>query len=63
MKRLPVTDDLFGESIIRPDGGVSHPMHLFEVKAPAEQRTPWDDYRLLSTIPAGEAFANRAACT
>ena len=62
MKRLPATDPLFGESILRPDGGVSHPMHLFQVKAPAEQRGPWDYYRLLRTIPADEAFRRPPVC-
>jgi branched-chain amino acid transport system substrate-binding protein len=31
-------------------------MHLFEVKAPAESRGPWDYYRLVATIPGEEAF-------
>ena len=62
MKRLPAHDALFGDSVLRPDGGVSHPMHLFEVKAPAAQRAPWDYYRLLRTISADEAFRRAAVC-
>ena len=64
MKRLPAYDPLFGRSMLRADGGVSHPMHLFRVKAPAESRGDWDIYHLLRTIPAEEAFAGRNAdCT
>ena len=62
MKRLPARDALFGESTLRADGGVSHPMYLFEVKAPGEQRAPWDYYRLLRTIPADDAFRRAPVC-
>ena len=61
MKRLPANDTLFGLSILRGDGGVSHPMHLFQVKSSTESRGDWDVYRLLRTIPAEEAFAGRNA--
>ena len=33
-----------------------HDMYLFEVKKPSESKEPWDDYKLLATIPAEEAF-------
>jgi branched-chain amino acid transport system substrate-binding protein len=56
MKRQPIQDPLFGETIIRPDGRAVHAMHLFEVKAPADSRAPWDYYRLVQTIPGEQAF-------
>ncbi len=63
MKRLPAWDPLFGHSEPRGDGGVSHPMHLFQVKAPGESRGAWDFYRLVRTVPAAEAFGGWAgAC-
>jgi branched-chain amino acid transport system substrate-binding protein len=31
-------------------------MYLFEVKKPAESKYPYDYYRLVSTIPADQAF-------
>lgn len=62
MRALPAEDPLFGPSPIRPDGGVSHPMHLFRVKSPAESTGPWDCYEPLHTIPAHEAFAGRETC-
>ena len=63
MTRMPADDPLFGRSSVRADGGVSHPMHLFQVKAPGESQGPWDVYRPLRTIPANEAFGPRPGCT
>jgi branched-chain amino acid transport system substrate-binding protein len=56
MKAMPTDDPLFGQGVIRPDGRKIHPMHLFQVKAPAESKGPWDYYKLLATIPAEQAF-------
>jgi len=56
MKRTPVDDKLFGHVVIRPDGRAVHDMYLFQVKTPTESKGPWDDYKLVATIPAAEAF-------
>lgn len=56
MKAMPTSDDAFGEGTIRPDGRKMHDAYLFEVKTPQESRGPWDYYKLVSTIPANEAF-------
>ena len=56
MKSMPTDDPLFGKGTIRQDGRKMHPMYLFEVKRPDESRGPWDYYKLLSTIPAEQAF-------
>ena len=56
MKAMPADDDAFGASTIRPDGRCIHPAYLFEVKAPAESRNPWDLYKLAATTPGEEAF-------
>ncbi len=56
MKELPTGDPLFGAGRVRQDGRKIHPMYLFEVKAPAESKGPWDYYRLRHTIAAAEAF-------
>ena len=56
MKAMPTDDPLFGPGRIREDGRKLHPMHLYQVKTPAESRYPWDYYTLLQTIPADEAF-------
>lgn len=56
MRRVPAEDPLFGRSIVRVDGRVTHNMYLFEVKKPSESKGPWDYYKLVSTIPAEQAF-------
>src|SRR6202521_6171886 len=56
MKEMPTNDDLFGQGSIRADGRKIHPAYLFEVKKPSESKYPWDYYKLISTIPADEAF-------
>jgi branched-chain amino acid transport system substrate-binding protein len=56
MKKFKGRDKLFGDVAIRQDGRVVHPMFLFEVKKPEESKYPYDYYRLVSTIPADQAF-------
>ena len=56
MKKASFKDPLFGDVTVRPDGRVIHPVHLFEVKAPAESKGEWDLYKLVGTVPADQAF-------
>ncbi|MDU0955815.1 MAG: ABC transporter substrate-binding protein [Bradyrhizobium sp.] len=56
MKTVKGKDRLFGDVTIRADGRGVHPMYLFEVKKPEESKYPYDYYRLVSTIPADQAF-------
>ncbi len=56
MKEMPTEDPIFGKGSIRSDGRKIHPAYLFEVKKPEESKGPWDYYKLVSTIPAEEAF-------
>jgi len=65
MKELPINDFMAREGRVREDGRAMRDMYLFEVKAPAESREPWDYYRLVRTIPAQEAFRPMAegGCT
>jgi len=56
MEAAPIDDALFGPVTIRKDGRAVHAMYLFQVKTPGESRGRWDDYKLLSTIPADQAF-------
>jgi branched-chain amino acid transport system substrate-binding protein len=56
MKETPSEDPLFGKGQVRQDGRHIHDMHLFQVKAPAESKGPWDYYKHLATIPADQAF-------
>lgn len=56
MKDTPTDDPLFGKGSVRADGRKLHDMYLYEVKKPAESKGPWDYYKLISTIPADQAF-------
>jgi branched-chain amino acid transport system substrate-binding protein len=56
MKAMPTDDPLFGKGTIRADGRKIHPMYLYQVKSPAESKGEWDYFKLVTTIPAEEAF-------
>jgi branched-chain amino acid transport system substrate-binding protein len=56
MKAMPTEDPLFGKGSVREDGRKLHPMYLYQVKSPAESKGDWDFYKLVSTIPADQAF-------
>lgn len=56
MRELPVNDFAFKNGRIRPDGVMDHDMYLFRVKKPEESKGPWDYYKLIRTIPQGQAF-------
>jgi len=56
MKATPINDFFAHDGRIREDGRMVHDMYLFEVKKPSESREAWDDYKLVATIPAEEAF-------
>jgi branched-chain amino acid transport system substrate-binding protein len=56
MKEMPTDDPLFGKGSIRADGRKIHPMYLFEVKAKAEIKEPWDYYKQVLEIPGEQAF-------
>ena len=56
MRKAPMEGTLFGTATLRPDGRVLHDMYRFRVKSPAESHGRSDDYALLATVPAAQAF-------
>ena len=56
MKAMPTDDIAFGKGKIEANGRKIHPAYLFEAKKPSESKAPWDYYKLVTTIPANEAF-------
>ena len=64
MRELPIKDFVMNNASIRPDGRVIHDMYLVQVKTPAESKGAWDYLKVLSTIPADQAFKpmDAAAC-
>ncbi|MBY0383470.1 MAG: ABC transporter substrate-binding protein [Xanthobacteraceae bacterium] len=58
LKETPVTGIMNGK-VLR-NGRFIHDMYLFEVKKPSESKQPWDDYKLLATVPGDKAFFTEA---
>ena len=56
MKSTHYDDPLFGDTVVRQDGRAVHAMYLVEVKKPAESKGPYDYFKVLTTIPADQAF-------
>jgi branched-chain amino acid transport system substrate-binding protein len=56
MKATQYDDPLFGPTQIRVDGRAMHAMYLVEVKKPSESKGPYDYFKVLTKIPANEAF-------
>jgi len=56
MKAMVTDDPLFGKGRIREDGRKIHPMYLLQVKAPEESKGDWDYFKIVSSIPAEQAF-------
>ncbi len=56
MKATEYNDPLFGPTKVRLDGRAVHAMYLVEVKKPSESKGPYDYFKVLTTIPANEAF-------
>ena len=60
LHEMPV-DDVFAKGgKVLANGRMVHDMYLFEVKKPADSKSDWDLYKLLSTIPGQEAYATLA---
>jgi branched-chain amino acid transport system substrate-binding protein len=56
MKATTADDTVYGKVTIRPDGRAIHPMYLLQVKTPAESKSDWDVFKVVSVIPADKAF-------
>jgi len=56
MRKTKINDMFTKNGYIRKDGTMVHDMYLFEVKAPSEVKSPWDYYKLVSTLSGEKAF-------
>jgi len=63
MREMPVEDFFAHDGHIRDNGRMVHDMYLVQVKKPDESQGPWDLYRVIATIPGGEAFQPLAEST
>ncbi len=53
-------NDFYNKGQIRADGRMIHDMYLFQVKTTKESTTPWDYYKLVTTVPGDQAFTTVA---
>lgn len=56
MPAIPIEDMFARDASPRRDGRMMHEMYSVEVKTPAEQRQPWDYYKVVDTAPGEQAF-------
>ena len=56
MKATPTDDPLFGKGMIRADGRHIHPVYLMQVKTPAESKSQWDAFKMVSTVKPEDAW-------
>lgn len=57
LRKLRINDMYTQGGYIREDGQMIHPIYMFEVKTPAEQKEPFDYYKTVGTIAGDVAFA------
>jgi branched-chain amino acid transport system substrate-binding protein len=56
LKSMTINDNTVKGGKIRPDGRMVHEFYLYQVKSPSESKGEWDLYKLVSTVPADQAF-------
>lgn len=56
MRAMTVNDTFVRNGKIRPDGRMIHDMYVVQVKNESESKGPWDLVKVVSTIPADQAF-------
>jgi branched-chain amino acid transport system substrate-binding protein len=56
LRERPFEDFFARNARLLPNGRLIHDMLTARIKAPSEQRHPWDYYEILSVVPAAEAF-------
>ncbi len=56
MKKMQVTDPLYGPANIREDGRLMNPIYLLQAKTPAQSRGGWDYARIAGQTPPDKAY-------
>jgi branched-chain amino acid transport system substrate-binding protein len=56
MREAPIEDFFARNGKLRDDNLMVHDLILVQVKSPTESKYPWDYYKILTHIPAEEAF-------
>jgi branched-chain amino acid transport system substrate-binding protein len=61
MRKEPVNDAFAKGGRLRVDGRMVHDMYLMQVKSPGESKGPWDQSKVLATIPGDQVFRSQDA--
>ncbi|MCK8788044.1 ABC transporter substrate-binding protein [Roseomonas sp. NAR14] len=56
LRERPFEDMFARNARLLPNGRLIHDMLTARIKAPSEQKHPWDYYEILGVVPAAEAF-------
>jgi branched-chain amino acid transport system substrate-binding protein len=56
LRKTKVNDFYMKNGYVRADGRMIHDMYLYEVKAQADSKYPWDYYKLMATVPGEQAW-------
>ncbi len=56
MRELPVHDAMVPDGRVRADGIMLHDILLLQVKTPAESKSEWDLFKILSDTPGEKAY-------
>ncbi|WP_404559003.1 ABC transporter substrate-binding protein [Bradyrhizobium niftali] len=56
MREIPVNDFATKDGKVRLDGRVMRNLYLLQVKKPAESKSKWDIYNVVTTVPGEQAF-------
>ena len=56
IREMPVNDFFAQNGVVRRDGRMVHDMYLAQVKTPVESKEPWDQFKILATVPGEKAF-------
>ena len=56
MQKMKIDDAFARGAVLRANGRLAHDMFLVRIKSPKESKGTWDQFEVLSTIPAEQAF-------
>jgi branched-chain amino acid transport system substrate-binding protein len=60
--KATLINDIYSKDVhLRADGRAVRDFYLFAVKGKADSEGPWDDYKLVQTLPGDEAFPASAS--
>ena len=56
IRETPVKDVFTDDGYLRPDGRMVHSVGLTQIKTPAESKSEWDIYKLVTKLKGDDVF-------